>query len=701
MSVHYAAPEVLNLANEANKRGDYQLAEQISNAVLQTSNLELAAADIVSALLVLSLSQIRRGIYDQACNNAHKALEIAIAENNQDLIARASNGFGLSLYYATQYNRAIEYYEQSLKILRQLNKEIEIAKVLMNLANVYYTLSDYPYALTIYFDALSICLEQKEELNAARVTGNIGNIYYALSEHSKALEYYHKALGMYEQLGMKGEAAKIKGNIGGVYTSMEYYEKALEYHFESLDDHQQLGMKNDIARVKANIGTLYFHKKEYVAAAEFYTAALQIYTEVQNSVGIARLNTSIAHIHILNQDYSQALMLLENSCNTFLQMGLRSDYAMTLSMLGLIYNKQDNTNANPVLAEKYLLNALEISTELGDKKTIRDIHRELKDLYKVIKDFEKYAYHFEHMYMFEKQLINEETHIVSNKLEYERKTAEAEKKYLVDRARLEEREAALEEMQILNQSLMESVLRSEQLNEQLTIANTMKNEILGVVAHDLRNPLCSVILNAETQLRFAGRFKEEHLTSTAKRILITARRMNLIVNNLLDIEALENGKLSVIRQIHDIKPIVLSAIDEYTHKAAEKNISIISSIPDILPPVQCDPNGTYRILDNLISNALKYSFPDSQIVCTCMENMSEGFLEIFIRDYGLGISVLDQERLFKKFQKLSARPTGGEHSTGLGLSISKALAQQMGGDVYYQRPSDNKGSVFVLRLITS
>ncbi|RMH73484.1 MAG: ATP-binding protein [Gemmatimonadetes bacterium] len=113
-------------------------------------------------------------------------------------------------------------------------------------------------------------------------------------------------------------------------------------------------------------------------------------------------------------------------------------------------------------------------------------------------------------------------------------------------------------------------------------------------------------------------------------------------------------------------------------------------------PVYADENALERILDNIISNAIKYSSNDTAI--TLRLSQTEKRVIVSISDQGLGLTETDKANLFQKFTRLSAKPTGGEHSTGLGLSIVKKLVEAMNGKVWAESEGKNKGSTFFVEL---
>ena len=144
-----------------------------------------------------------------------------------------------------------------------------------------------------------------------------------------------------------------------------------------------------------------------------------------------------------------------------------------------------------------------------------------------------------------------------------------------------------------------------------------------------------------------------------------------MITDLLDVNAIEQGKFILQSGACDIRALVRRALKTINLPPSKKGIESASALPTDL--AKADPAATMQILDNLISNALKYLPPKTTIhVHTLPET---NYVLVSVRDAGPGISEADQKKLFQKFTRLSARPTGGESSTGLGLAIVKRLAE--------------------------
>jgi signal transduction histidine kinase len=228
-------------------------------------------------------------------------------------------------------------------------------------------------------------------------------------------------------------------------------------------------------------------------------------------------------------------------------------------------------------------------------------------------------------------------------------------------------------------------------NGHLINLNNEKNEFLGMAAHDLKNPLTIIVGSAE----LAGMGGDEaEIQKLLNAISAAATRMRNLITNLLDVNAIEQGKFTSKVEPFDIAALVKRSVENNEQSSTRKEIEVRVGASEGLW-AKADPGATLQILDNLISNALKYSPPKTTIhVHTLPET---NCVLVSVRDEGPGISEEDQKKLFQKFTRLTAQPTGGESSTGLGLAIVKRLAEAMSGSVQCHSAL-GAGSTFTLRL---
>lgn len=239
--------------------------------------------------------------------------------------------------------------------------------------------------------------------------------------------------------------------------------------------------------------------------------------------------------------------------------------------------------------------------------------------------------------------------------------------------------------------------RTEQLhrqNDELVALNAEKNEFLGIAAHDLKNPLSGIRSLSEMLLYNAEELNDTERKEFLEQILASSERMFELVTNLLDVNAIEQNGITLSLVTLDVVPIVRMIADIYRTRAEAKNIRIHCDNPtEVL--LRADEIAIQQVIENIISNAVKYS-PHGKNVFVSITT-EESLVKISVQDEGPGLSESDKAKLFGKFVRLSARPTGGEHSTGLGLSIVKKMVEAMNGRVWCESEL-GRGATFVVEL---
>jgi signal transduction histidine kinase len=235
----------------------------------------------------------------------------------------------------------------------------------------------------------------------------------------------------------------------------------------------------------------------------------------------------------------------------------------------------------------------------------------------------------------------------------------------------------------------------EKRNAQLEELDKEKNEILGIVAHDLKNPISAV--RGLADLIQTGFVEGEQTQEIAAQIAQTSDRMLELVKNLLDVSRLEQGAMEFHVVAFNVAPFVENSVWQYMAAAEAKDIRLRFESEESFgePMILADEQALMQILDNLISNAVKYS-PRGKSVTARVKALAES-VRIEVQDEGPGITPEEMPLLFGKFARLSARPTGGEHSTGLGLSIVKKLVEAMNGRVWCES-EPNKGARFIVEF---
>ena len=223
--------------------------------------------------------------------------------------------------------------------------------------------------------------------------------------------------------------------------------------------------------------------------------------------------------------------------------------------------------------------------------------------------------------------------------------------------------------------------------ERLEILNRHQTEFLQIVAHDLRNPL-----NAITQIAALLPPDERE---AAQSIRDTASEMLEVINSMLEIAALEKGKIRLHPTEGDLVEVVGEVLERNRPYAQRKRISLSFSSPESCL-AKFDQGRIRQAVDNLVSNAIKFS-PSDKVVSITVKT-GEGWVRIEVADQGPGLTSEDKTCLFQRFMRLSAQPTGGESSLGIGLANARQLVELHGGHIGAESAGTGKGSLFWIEL---
>jgi len=235
--------------------------------------------------------------------------------------------------------------------------------------------------------------------------------------------------------------------------------------------------------------------------------------------------------------------------------------------------------------------------------------------------------------------------------------------------------------------------QKEQLKRQnieLKNINDEKDDLINVVSHDLRSPLNQIKGLAELTSAISDDKEVKEYTSM---ITVAADRLNNMIVRILDISAIESQKIDLRYEDFEIVSTIYGFTKDYYAVARKKKIELKTDSNVQAGMVRLDKNLLIQIIENLVSNAIKFSEENKSVVIVITHDKEE--LQIEVRDQGPGISEEDKKRLFHKFQKLSAQPTAGEKSIGLGLSIVKKYVETMGGKIWCESEPGKGCSFFI------
>jgi signal transduction histidine kinase len=583
--------------------------------------------------------------YTESLSQMEEALKIFQTIPHPIDLIQALLGIGLVQCYLGNYSKALGYYQDSLTQSKVLNHEEYIFASLNNIGNLYHAIGDYPNSLLYHHQGLSLKRAAQDKHNIAISLNNIGNVYYDIQEIDNAYPYYQESLSLFSELEHRRGIAITLSNLGNVARAREDYKTALTFYEESLSTQKEIQDQRGVLYALLNLGDLNISLNQPESALSFYEECLTLSRQIMDKAAEVETLKSLAKVLVVLKRYTEA--------EHFLSEGL------TMS-----------DESNMTQSKSHILQTqAELYTETGDPKKALEAYK---------------AYHET-----ERKILGEEK----------------QKQLAMMQVRFETEQAKLD-LDLQKKEAEMTRLKNEELNKALADAieaNRFKNELLSVAAHDLKNPLQSISGFAQLlKAKSSNPETVEHYSDTIER---GAAKMLAIVNELLTTAEHSVMGVRLDLQFINLVEILETIVHSNQPQLAQKQQTMQTHFPEVCN-ISADRMRLMKVMDNLISNAIKYSETGKTITVTCelitakpeSNQLSYQSVRVSVKDEGQGLSDEDKEKLFGRFQRLSAKPTGGESSTGLGLSIVKQIVELHGGRVWAESEGKGKGTTFFVEL---
>lgn len=545
----------------------------------------------------------------------------------------------------------------------------QIKSILNNLGLCYLRIGNYAKSLEYHYQSLAIREAEGDKKSIRAALNNIGLVFYNLEDFEQAIKYYLRAIKLSEEINDFEGMENVFINLGLCYDGIKMGDKAIET-IQKVFVYCKNNCNDDLRkRVFCSLGYAYLTKHDLVKARENFMIAL----EISQKQGDAQyLNESLMGLFDIEFELGNdkhALNYLKEAGPLVESSKIAGSRLIFYSKSSLFYQTHKDYEKSLLYLRKYL--------------SLKDSMYRLpyiKDLPKVEAGYEQRA---------NLRKIEEDTKILSLQKEI---IARQEKQFYLTAAIASLIAILLFVSFYFSRKLKAQNLSIHQKNEDLIKLNHEKNNLIGVVAHDLRGPLnlikwLSSLIKARHK---ADDESAEYLTMMEQ----STRRLDEMVSKILDVEAIEASGAKVNIEPVNFSDIVRRVVDRYQNDAARKSIKINEQITDGTT-VQADQAYAEQVLENLVSNAIKFSPAEKNIYVIVTQEKDKAICEI--RDEGPGLSEEDKKYLFGKYQKLSAKPTGDETSVGLGLSIVKKFVDAMHGEVWCES-QENRGASFFLKF---
>jgi signal transduction histidine kinase len=578
-------------------------------------------------------------------------------------------------------------------------------------------------------------------LSSARVAFIRGIMAWHENLYDEALQRFVEAARQFENLDLPRDIARVYTSIGNVHLRTGRFERALEYYEKSLVLARQSGDSDRIATnltVRAQVYRL--KDKDYKRAIADLQQSRVLHERCGNWTRLAVATNILGTVHDDAGEPEQALRYHKEALRLLRILGNQNSIVETLVDVSASLNALGRYQESL----PFVLEAVQMSTTFNARHINMYVYSTLAATYAGLGRFaDAYRAQTHALYLKDTVFSKERSEAIAKmqaQYDLERKDAvlRQQRDALEEQTRLRNlgiagavlcaaiaavmtalyraKQRAEQELSQTNHALYASNKALEQSNQQLSLLDKEKNEFLGIVVHDLKNPLSAILLAAEIVDRSVKTGRLEKVDQHTAAIRDTGRQMLESIKQLLHINAIEQGAwqltirpleyelIEAVVTMHrpraEAKQISLHYINDVLNSSAASTLpeSIHDAGEYMIPCIVGDYEALRHVLDNLLSNAVKYS-PAGKNIYVRVKS-SNNAVRVEVQDEGPGISQEDMKKLFGKFARLSAQPTGGEHSTGLGLSIVKKLVEAMQGRVWCESEL-GKGATFIVELPAS
>jgi signal transduction histidine kinase/ActR/RegA family two-component response regulator len=542
-----------------------------------------------------------------------------------------------------------------------------------NLANIK---GDYPKALRYYLGSLKISEDLHDNKRVSKTLNNIGGIYLEMENYDKAEQFYLRAYELEKLVGDELSLAELANNLANIYNLRGSEIKALYYYNNCLEVFKKLGSINDISTVLNNIGSIYTNKGQVKKALVNLYEALTFDDRLNDKHDVISTYQNLAAAHVKLNNRDSALFYAEKVTNMAKQLNFKKDYALSLELMSSMYE-----NFGETVKALYYKNEAEKA-----KKEVVGPHKanEMADL--------------------QMDYAGKQKQSQINKLAKDNETKKLE---------LQDKELSLQRKNvlllgfglgifflILISFMLFYLITSNRKRKVLEISSETKSNILNKVNSELRNPLNSII--GLSGLAGESRNLTE-LKENLSGIKSSSDELLFVMNNIIHYLQVDSGnsKLFPIKfnLIDNLQPLLKS----YQHQCHSKGLLFSQMVyPDVPQYLIADKFKFLSIIDNLLSNALKYSesgvikFEMKAAQSESKNEQNKITIQIKVSDEGSGI---DSHKLKNVFKPTADSDTLNNKKSGfgVGLFLTQYFAKKMQGKVEVQSV-EGQGTEFTVYL---
>jgi len=610
----------------------------------------------------------------------------------------------VKFFHKSEPLKALPYSIEAAKLAKQTNVEKFIVGTANQLGVTYYFLSNSEKAIELFLQSLAINERNKDSLAISRVLNNIGLTYFDSKDFNKALEYYNKSLEIKLKINDSSTLWTTYMNIGLSFTSLKEYDKALKNYLIGMESWKKLNESDNenYAIILSEIGSIYQQTDSLDKAEKTLNEAKIIFQKYNNPYRNANNVMLLGMINREKKNLSDA----EKNIHEAIQLANTSGAFFILPDCYLELSKIEQDKGNISKAFEYYKQQQNIRDSLNAIRNLKEINQ-MHEMYLIEKN------EAETLILKKENELNKEK-LARNKIVILGVVVVLffllllaiyliinNKRWKIVNGKLREQQQIITEY---NEELLQQAEELEILTKELQGSNLDKDRFIAILAHDLRNPF-TAILSLSDFLAESVRTLEMKKIEEMLRILQGASKKayNLLIDILMWVQS-KSGKLPFEPKVVSFSEIYDKVFASVQLNASLKKITI-TNFSDNNVTIFADSNMLNTILRNLISNAIKFTENGGTINISiglhennsANEHNTPKYQLITVSDNGIGMNSQVVSTLFDDSHTISKEGTTNEKGSGLGLRLCKEFVEKHGGKIWVESEV-GKGSHFKFTL---
>ncbi|HAS41642.1 MAG TPA: hypothetical protein DCS93_14265 [Microscillaceae bacterium] len=614
--------------------------------------------------------------------------------------AKVYNDFGKSYRIKGQYDKALFYYQKNLKIRKQLKYKKGIAVTLRLMGAVYQLQGRYDKARECFQEGLTISKKIGDNTEQAIILEYIGRWHLRKGNYVEALQNYQKALYINEKNNRIEGLYSVYQALSRLYNTQGTFTKSLSFVKKGLEINTQ--NQRPLGAALNNVAHGYYQVGNYEQALKYYDQALSEEMVTQRQAVLATIYHGLGLTHMAQGQYLKAQTHLLRTLKIRQMLGEKENQALIEVALGELKYHQHQYEE----ALQYLRSAVDIAQRLNLPAVLKEGSRYLAKVYAALGNY-KEAYQSHTLYKtLADSLVNQKN---------TRKIAQLETQYVY-----QQKQDSLKVIQAKKEGVLQTEIQTQKANQrtvligagflglllvvlalfyrskqrsnrlltstnaQLISLDRFKQQMMGMIVHDLKNPLNAIIGLSEDQ-------QNPQFTPINR----SGKRMQHLVLNILDVQRMEDQKMPLKKEIVAVDDLIQGAMNQVSFVVQEKNQQIkFTNLPEAAS-LEGDTGVLTRVLVNLLINATQHTTHNQAIQVTT--EVGNDRCKISVIDEGAGIAPEFLDKLFDQYQQATPKQFGWTQSTGLGLTFCKLAVEAHQGEIGVTSTL-GKGSTFWFTL---